>query len=94
MGGSPPPQAAMKTIYERLNPDILASIKADLDRYPASTGALIDNLQKANFWSELTMGSVGTIITHSHHSFMTLSHQDIVWGDKFLTNEEEETSNS
>ena len=77
----------MKTIYDRLNPEIKASIKEDLDRYPSSTGALIESLQKANFWSELTMGNVSTIITHSHESFMTLSHQDIVWGDKFLINE-------
>ena len=78
----------MKNIYDRLNPDIKESIKADLDRYPATTRELIKNLQKAIFWSELTMGNVSTIITHSHESFMTLSHQDIVWGDKFLTNEE------
>lgn len=78
----------MKTIYDKLNPEIKASIKKDLDKYPATTGALIESLQKANFWSELTVGNVSTIITHSHHSFMTLSHQDIVWGDKFLTNEE------
>ena len=82
----------MKNIYDRLNPDIKESIKADLDRYPATTRELIKNLQKANFWSELTMGNVSTIITHSHHSFMTLSHQDIVWGDKFLINEKERTS--
>ena len=79
----------MKTIYDRLNPEIKASIKKDLDKYPASTGALIESLQKANFWSELTMGNVSTIITHSHHSFMTLSHQDIMRGSKFLTNEKE-----
>ena len=78
----------MKTIYDRLNPEIKASIKEDLDKYPASTGALIVNLQKAIFWSELTMGNISTIITHSHYSFLTLSHQDIIWGDKFLTNEE------
>ena len=78
----------MKTIYDRLNPDVLASIKADLEKYPASTGALIESLQKAFFWSELTMGNISTIITHSHESFKTLSHQDIVWGDKFLINEE------
>ena len=79
----------MKTIYDKLDPEILASIKADLDRYPASTGALIESLQKAFFWSELTMGNISTIITHSHESFMTLSHQDIMWGSKFLTNEKE-----
>ena len=85
----------MKTIYDRLDPDIKASIKKDLDKYPASTGALIENLQKVTFWSELTMGNISSIITHSHYSFMTLSHQDIMWGDKFLTNEEKkETNNS
>ena len=84
----------MKTIYDRLDPDIKASIKKDLDKYPASTGALIKSLQDAIFWNELTIGSIGTIITHSHYSFMTLSHQDVMWGDKFLTNEEKETNNS
>ena len=84
----------MKTIYERLKPEIKASIKKDFDKYPATTGALIENLQKATFWSELTMGNISTIITHSHDSFMTLSHQDIVWVDKILMNEEKETSNS
>ena len=79
----------MKTIYDRLNPEIKASIKEDVDKYPASTGALIVNLQKAIFWSELTMGNISTIITHSHYSFMTLSHQDIMWGEKFLTDEKE-----
>ena len=78
----------MKNIYERLNPEIKASIKKDLEKYPASIGSLINSLQKANFWSELTVGIISSIITHSHDSFMTLSHQDIIWGDKFLTNEE------
>ena len=76
----------MKTIYDRLNPEIKASIKEDLDKYPVSTGTLIANLQKTNFWSELTIQEVSSLITHSHYSFMTLSHQDIIWGDKFLTN--------
>ena len=85
----------MKNIYERLDPLIKESIKKDLEKYPASTGALIKSLQEALFWTELTVGSISTIITHSHYSFMTLSHQDIIWGDKFLINEKKQkTSNS
>ena len=85
----------MKTIYERLNPEIKASIKEDLEKYPASTGALVASLQRYTFWSELRVQDVSTIINHSHLSLIELSHKDIIWGDKFLTNEEEEkTSNS
>ena len=68
------------------------------DGYPEGLGVTLASYlddKKVTFWSELTMGNISSIITHSHHSFMTLSHQDIVWGDKFLINEEEEkTSNS
>ena len=78
----------MKTIYDKLNPEIKASIKEDLEKYPASTGSLVDSLQKAIFWSELKVSDVCSIITHSHDTFMTLSHQDIIWGDKFLIDEE------
>ena len=78
----------MKTIYERLNPEIKASIKEDLEKYPASTGALVASLQRYTFWSELRVQDVSTIINHSHLSLMELSHKDIIWGDKFLINEE------
>jgi len=78
----------MKTIYEQLNPEIKASIKEDLEKYPASTGALIESLQKHSFWSDLKMWDVQTVINHSHLSLYELSHKDIIWGDRFLTNEE------
>ena len=75
----------MKTIYNRLKPDILASINKDKERYPYTTKDLIDKLNEAVDWSELTVSHVSSIINHSHETFLTLSHQDIIWGDKFLT---------
>ena len=83
----------MKTIYERLNPEIKASIKEDLEKYPASTGALVASLQRYTFWSELRMQDVSTIINHSHLSLIELSQKDIIWGDRFLI-DEEKTNNS
>ena len=74
----------MKNIYDRLNPDIKESIKADLDRYPATTRELIKNLQKAIFWSELKIDDVQRVINHSHISLYELSMKDLLWGDKFL----------
>ena len=74
----------MKNIYERLNPEIKASIKKDLEKYPTSIGELINKLQHSNFWSELSIGEVQSLITHSHSSFYELSMKDLLWGDKFL----------
>ena len=78
----------MKTIYDRLNPEILASINENKERYPLSTKSLINSLQRAIDWSELRICEISSIITYSHESFLTLSHRDILWGDKFLIKDE------
>jgi len=79
----------MKTIYEKLNPDILASINADEQKYPYATKALKTKLKSEKFWTSLQIDTIQMIITHSHESFLTLSYQDIMWGDKFLVNGED-----
>ena len=77
----------MKTIYERLNPDILASINADKQRYPFTTRAFKLKLKSTDYWSDLSVSDVQIIITHSHIKLVELDHFDLLWGDKFLTNE-------
>lgn len=74
----------MKTIYERLNPDILASINKDQQKYPYSTRALKVKLKSSDNWSQLSVGDVHSIITHSHVSLVDICHTDLLWGDKFL----------
>tara|TARA_E500000331_G_C17211670_1_gene694002 strand:+ start:330 stop:569 length:240 start_codon:yes stop_codon:yes gene_type:complete len=78
----------MKTIYDRLQPDILDSIKVDLKKYPYSTKALVNTLKTATSWSDLKVQDVNSIINHSHFNLFSISHMDLLWGDKFLTNEE------
>ena len=77
----------MKTIYEQLNPDILASINADKQRYPFTTRAFKLKLKSTDYWSDLSVSDVQIIITHSHIKLVELDHFDLLWGDKFLTNE-------
>ena len=74
----------MKTIYDRLNPDILASINADEQRYPFTTKALKIKLKSSDDWSQLSVGDVQSIITHSHVSLVDVCQTDLLWGDKFL----------
>ena len=51
-------------------------------------GILIDSLELHSFWSELTIDEVRTIVNHSHLSFVEISINDVLWGDKFLINGE------
>tara|TARA_Y100001963_G_scaffold97484_1_gene134128 strand:+ start:172 stop:402 length:231 start_codon:yes stop_codon:yes gene_type:complete len=74
----------MKNIYQRLKPKIKASIKKDLNTYPATTRLLIQSLQESATWSNLSVDNVQSIISHSHVSFWELSMKDVMFGDEFL----------
>tara|TARA_R100000008_G_scaffold63251_1_gene40478 strand:- start:441 stop:689 length:249 start_codon:yes stop_codon:yes gene_type:complete len=76
----------MKTIYDRLTPDILASINNDEQRYPYTTKALKIKLKNSVCWDELSISDIKSIITHSHVKIIDVDQLDFMWGDKFLTN--------
>ena len=74
----------MKTVYDRLKPDILASIKADEKTYPYTTKALIEELKNCLDWSQLSIAACRTII-HSHAKVLdSVDIQDLWWGDNYL----------
>ena len=77
----------MKTIYERLNPDILASINSDEQAYPYTTKALKEKLKNSISWDDLTISDIRSVVIHSHISIIDIRQEDLLWGDKFLTNE-------
>ena len=91
VGGSIPPQVAkvnnMKNLYSRLNPDILASINADKQKYPYTTKALVLKLKSTGDWDNLTVGDIRAVLIHSHVSIVDIQQEDLLWGDKFLVNE-------
>ena len=74
----------MKNLYERLKPEIRDSIQEDLEEYPTTTKDLIYKLKSVNFWSELKMCDIRNVIIHNHDNILTVSHMDILWGDKYL----------
>ena len=77
----------MKTIYNRLTPDILASINADKQTYPYTTRALILKLRSTDNWDDLTISDIRAVVIHSHISIVDIQQEDLLWGDKFLRNE-------
>ena len=78
----------MKTIYNRLKPDILASINSDEQKYPHTTKALKEKLKRTTLWEQLTIGDIRSVVIHSHVSIVNITEMDLLWGDKFLVNEE------
>ena len=78
----------MEKLYDKLKPEIKESIKKDLEKYPVTTDILLDSLKLHSFWSELTVDEVRIIVNHSHLSFVQISINDVLWGDKFLLNED------
>jgi hypothetical protein len=83
----------MKNLYEQLKPEVRDSIQADLEKYPTSTKDLIYKLKSVYFWSELKMCDVRNVVLHNHDNLLTISHMDLLWGDKFLVNENDEDYN-
>ena len=80
----------MKKIYDKLNSEIQDSIQEDLKRYPVSTKLLIDKLTKNSFWQDLNVSDVQKVILWSHYSLIEVSHNDLLYGDKFLVNEDDD----
>ena len=78
----------MKTIYNKLDPKILASINKDAEKYPHTHRSIIKALKEAHDWTQLMMMDIQTIINHSHYSFYEISMKDLMFGEKFLTENE------
>ena len=78
----------MKTIYNKLDPNILASINKDKERYPHTHRSIIIAVKEAHDWTQLMMMDIQTIINHSHYSFWEISMRDVMYGDKFLIEDE------
>jgi hypothetical protein len=76
----------MKSIYEQLNPDILASINADEQRFPYTTKALKEKLKNSIDWSQLSISDARALVIHSHIKITEVDISDFMWGDRFLIN--------
>ena len=77
----------MKTIYDKLDPEILESINRDGWKYPLTTKALKKKLKNTVSWDDLTVADVRSIVLHSHVKVINIEAMDFIFGDKFLINE-------
>jgi len=80
----------MKNIYDRLKPKIRKSIQDDLKKYPTSTTLLIKKLKKNSFWQDLSVNDIQKVVLWSHYSLIEISHTDLLYGDRFLVDEDDD----
>jgi len=80
----------MKNLYERLKPSIRKNIQDDLKRYPSSTRVLIKTFKSNELWQDLKVSDIQRLVLWSNMSLTEISHNDLLYGDKFLLNDDDE----
>jgi hypothetical protein len=56
----------MKTLYERLYPQVIEMIEARRENHPATTEELIEHLEKYSFWTDLPYYILKTVYETVH----------------------------
>jgi hypothetical protein len=52
----------MKTLFEKLTPDVAELLRLESELYPAITKDLTDELQSINFWTEMTVKNAYSLV--------------------------------
>jgi len=52
----------MKTLFEKLTPEVAELLRLESKLYPSSTQDLIDELQSKHFWNEMTVKNAYSLV--------------------------------
>tara|TARA_R100000808_G_scaffold4717_1_gene14981 strand:+ start:1770 stop:2006 length:237 start_codon:yes stop_codon:yes gene_type:complete len=74
----------MKTLFERLKPEVKQGILDEIDRYPTTGNMIVEELKANKFWNDLKIETVTRIIGFTHITLLEVSLWDFIHGDKFL----------
>ena len=69
----------MKTLKQRLKPEVKDRLKANKLKYPTSIRSLFIKLDKTKFVSDLTIGDVRSLHTFSDTKLYNLDAHDLMW---------------
>ena len=53
----------MKTLYERLEPEVLDGLEYNSKMYHGMTDKIVSELSSHKFWSDLKVGTIQAVIT-------------------------------
>ena len=78
----------MKTLWQKLKPEIKQAIKDQQDKYPSMVEGVKISLKENYFWSHLTIGQARDIIYFTDLTLASLSSYDWSYGEKFINADE------
>ena len=77
----------MKTLYDKLKPEIKAKLEASYaEGYVTSIDLIFKQLKTNNRYSELTIDDVKTLNTFSDVSLIETTQLDLMYGDHLFNN--------
>ena len=78
----------MKTLYQKLKPEIKQTLKDQEERYPSLIKSVRIALQENYFWSHLSIGQARDLIYFTDSSLAAMSSDDWSYGEKFFVCED------
>ena len=72
----------MKSLFERLKPEVKQNILNEVDKYPTTGNILVSELKSKKFWNDLKVETVTKVISFNHSSLLETSIMDFIHGDK------------
>lgn len=77
----------MKTLYERLKPEVKEQLELSAVTYSISVGRIFESLKNNKWYSDLTVDQVSSIYTFSGIDLIKVSVWDFKYGDNILIEE-------
>ena len=77
----------MKTLYERLEPEVLEGLEYNSKMYHGMTDKIVSELSSHKFWSDLKIGKVQAVITFSDMPFAKVTANTFRFGENIIKND-------
>jgi len=77
----------MKTLLERLKPEIKLRLESNIPEYSSTIDNMFNVLASRTFYQDLTMGEISTLYTFGDITLLRTSVWDLKYGDNLFTNE-------
>ncbi len=74
----------MKTLYERLEPEILEGLEYNSKLYHGMTDKIVSDLSSQIFWCELKVSTVQAVITFSDMPFAKVTANTFRFGENII----------
>jgi len=71
----------MKTLYERLEPNILEGLEYNKKQHEFVVDGVISNLKSHKFWQDLTISQARSVILFSDYPMIKVTNMTLLWGE-------------